>query len=89
MVSLQYLKKEFSYEADVLHADKHESLLQVDSIIFDGCGLECSSSWIYLQYHRDIVRKKSGMKLGTLLHCLVQILLLKCIVMYITMFSHH
>ena len=32
---MQYLKKEFSYEVGVLHADKHESLLQVDSIITD------------------------------------------------------
>ena len=36
---LQYLKREFSYEIDVLHAGKHQSLLQVDysftSIIFD------------------------------------------------------
>ena len=32
VVSLQYLKKELNREADVLHADKYESLLQVDSI---------------------------------------------------------
>ena len=31
-VSLQYLKKELSYKVDVLHADKHESLLQVHTI---------------------------------------------------------
>ena len=31
---LQYLKKELSYEVDVLHADK-QNLLQVDSIIFE------------------------------------------------------
>ena len=31
-VSLQHLKKELSYEVDVLRADKHESLLQVYSI---------------------------------------------------------
>ena len=37
-MSLQYPKKELSYEVDFLHADKHESLLQVDSIIFDGFG---------------------------------------------------
>ena len=37
-VSLQYLKKELSYEVDVLHADKYKSILQVDSIIFDGFG---------------------------------------------------
>ena len=30
---LQYLKKEFSDEVDFLHADKHESLLQIDSMI--------------------------------------------------------
>ena len=39
--SLQYLKKELSYEVDVVHANKHESLLQVDSIIFDGFGQAC------------------------------------------------
>ena len=32
-MSLQYLKKELIYEVDVFHADKHESLLHVDSII--------------------------------------------------------
>ena len=30
-----------SYEFDVLHADKHERLLQVDSIIFDWLGQTC------------------------------------------------
>ena len=30
-----------SYEVDVLYADKHKSLLQVDSIIFDGFGQAC------------------------------------------------
>ena len=37
-VSLQYLKKELSFEDDALHADEHENLLQDDSIIFDGFG---------------------------------------------------
>ena len=37
-VSLQYLKKELSYEVDGLHADKHESLLQVHNITFNGFG---------------------------------------------------
>ena len=37
-VSLQYFKKELSYEVDILHADKHESILQIDSFIFDGFG---------------------------------------------------
>ena len=40
-VLLQYLKKELNYEVDVLHADKHEGILQVDSIIFDGFGQAC------------------------------------------------
>ena len=40
-MSLQYLKKELSYEVDVLNADKHESLLQDDNIIFDGFGQAC------------------------------------------------
>ena len=38
---LQYPKNELSYEADVLHADRQKSLLQVDKIIFDGFGLGC------------------------------------------------
>ena len=35
-ISLQYLKKELSDEVDFLHADKHESLLQIDSMILIG-----------------------------------------------------
>ena len=41
VVSLRYLKKKSSYEVDVLHADKHESIILVDSIIFDGLGQAC------------------------------------------------
>ena len=33
-ISLQHLKKEVSDEVDFLHADKHESLLQIDTKIF-------------------------------------------------------
>ena len=40
-MSLQYLKKELSSKVDVLYTDKHESILQVDSIIFDGFGQAC------------------------------------------------
>ena len=40
-MSLQYFKRELSYEAYVLHADKHEILLQINSIIFDGFGQAC------------------------------------------------
>ena len=32
-ISWQYLKKGLSDEVDFLHADKHESLLQIDSMI--------------------------------------------------------
>ena len=35
-ISLQYLKKDVSDEVDFLHEDKHESLLQIDAMIFDG-----------------------------------------------------
>ena len=31
-ISLQYLKKELSNEVDFLHADKHASLLQIDTV---------------------------------------------------------
>ena len=40
-VSLQYLHKELSYEAYVSHADKNESLSQVDNIVFDGFRQTC------------------------------------------------
>ena len=35
-ISLQYLKKEVSDEVDFLHADKHESLLHIDTMILMG-----------------------------------------------------
>ena len=35
-ISLQYLKKKVSDEVDFLHADKHESLLQIDTMILMG-----------------------------------------------------
>ena len=34
-ISLQYVKKEFSDEVHFLDADKHDSFLQIDTIIFD------------------------------------------------------
>ena len=37
-ISLQYLKKEVRDKVDFLHADKHESFLQIDTMIFDGNG---------------------------------------------------
>ena len=35
-ISLQYLNKEVSDEVDFFHADKYESFLQIDTMIFDG-----------------------------------------------------
>ena len=37
-ISLQNIKKEVSDEFDFLHADQHESFLQIDTVIFDGNG---------------------------------------------------
>ena len=37
-ISLQYLKKEVSDEVDFSHADKHESFLKIDAMIFYGYG---------------------------------------------------
>ena len=34
-ISLQYLKEELSGEVGFLHAEKHESFLQIDNMIFD------------------------------------------------------
>ena len=38
VISFQYFKKEVSDEVDFLYADKHESFVQIDSMIFDGDG---------------------------------------------------
>ena len=37
-ISLQYFKQEVSDEVDFLHADKHESFPQIDTMIFDWGG---------------------------------------------------
>ena len=37
-ISLQYLKSEVSDEVDFLHAEKHKSFLQINTMIFDGDG---------------------------------------------------
>ena len=36
VISLQYLKKEVNDEVDFFHADKHESFLHIDTMIFHG-----------------------------------------------------
>ena len=35
-ISLQYLKKQVIDEVDFLHSGKHESFLQIGTMIFDG-----------------------------------------------------
>ena len=64
-MSLQYLENRLSYEVDVLHADKHESLLQVDNIILVGLARHAQSTCVNLQCISYILRKLLGMKLGT------------------------
>ena len=63
-MSLQHLKKELSYEVDILHADKHESLLQVMLLFLMGLARHAQITRVNLQYLCDIL-KKSGIKLGT------------------------
>ena len=43
-ISLQYFKKDVSDEVDFLHADKHESLLQIDAMILMGVVKHSQSS---------------------------------------------
>ena len=43
-IFLQYLKKEVSDEIDFLHADKHESLLQIDAMSLTGIVKHSQSS---------------------------------------------
>ena len=37
-ISLEYLKKEENDKVDILHADKHESFLQILTMVLDGNG---------------------------------------------------
>ena len=58
---MQYLKKEVSDEVDFLHADKYESLLQIDTMILIGIVKHSQSSQnskftMSLQYLRKEVR---------------------------------
>ena len=62
-ISLQYLKKKLSDEVDFLHADKHESLLQVDSMILMGMfklsrSLQNSNFAMSLRYLKKEVKDK-------------------------------
>ena len=56
---MQYLKKELRDEVNFLHADKHESLLQVDSMILMGIVPKIAS----LQCLENISKKKLKTKL--------------------------
>ena len=43
-ISLQYLKKEVIDEVDFLHADKHESLIQIETMVLMGMAKHSQSS---------------------------------------------
>ena len=43
VISLQYLEKEGRYEVDFLHADKHQTILQVNTINLGGRCQACSN----------------------------------------------
>ena len=65
-ISLQYLKSDVSDEIDFLHAGKHESLLQIDTVIL--MGWEWSSirkvpNIASLQFFYNISKKELEMKL--------------------------
>ena len=58
---MQYLKKEVRFGVDFLHADKHKSVLQIDTVIFDGVGqsfpnLPNSKLAMSLQYLKKEIR---------------------------------
>ena len=60
-ISLQYLKEELSHDVDFLHADKHESLLQIDSMISMGMVKHSQSSKnskfaMSLKYHKKEIK---------------------------------
>ena len=40
-ISLQNLRKEMKDEGDFWHGNKHQSFLQVDTIVFGTCGKTC------------------------------------------------
>ena len=61
-ISLQYLKKELSDEIDFMHADEHESLLQIDTMTLIGIikhsqSFQNSKVTMSLQYIKKEVRK--------------------------------
>ena len=60
LIFLQHLKKEVNDEVDFVHADKHESLLQIDIMILIGIAMHSQSSQnskfpISLQYLKQEV----------------------------------
>ena len=64
-ISLQYLKKEVSEDTEFLHAGKHESLLQIDTMILMGMIKHFKSSQntkfaMSLQYVKKEVRDEVG-----------------------------
>ena len=64
-ISLQYLKKEVRDKVDFLHADKDESFLEIDTMIFDGEGQAFPKvpKIASLQFLHNISKNKLEMKL--------------------------
>ena len=64
-ISFWYPKKKVSYEFDWLHAYKHESFLQIDTMIFDEDGQASPKvpKIASLQYLCNILKNKLEMKL--------------------------
>ena len=56
--------KQLSYTADVLHSDRHESLLLVDSIFSMGFVRRAQITRLNLQYLRDILKECSDITLN-------------------------
>ena len=63
VIFLQYIKKEGKDETNFFHADKHQTLLQVHTINFGGCGqayqiTQNNKFAKPLRYHKNEVRDK-------------------------------
>ena len=58
-ITMQYFKKKMSDEVHFLHADKHQSFLQVDTISFDGFDSHAQITLTCLQYLCSVSKKEA------------------------------
>ena len=65
IASILVMSEERIDEVDVMHTDKHESLLQVDTIVLIWLTRHVQNTQANWQCICDISRKKLGMKLRT------------------------